>query len=129
TIHNLDTSGVAAAATSPPQLAVSGVRAMLTDLVTDDPIVERALHEAAAWLAPNVRRFRPIGFSPSCPREGAVAGTDRDADWPIPSFCASWAAHVLLATNEPPEPGVSSSIGAGSCRRWRAAPAVTRTRL
>lgn len=50
TIHDLDTTAVPPAATSPPWLAVSGVRAMLTDLSTDDPIVERAVHEATAWI-------------------------------------------------------------------------------
>lgn len=49
TIHDLDTSAVPPAVTSPPLVAVSGVRAMLTDLSTDDPIVEQALHEATAW--------------------------------------------------------------------------------
>jgi Ser/Thr protein kinase RdoA (MazF antagonist) len=49
TIHDLDTADVPAI-TGPPQGAVSRVRTMLADLSTDDPIVERALDEAAAWI-------------------------------------------------------------------------------
>ena len=49
TVHDLDITGVPAV-TGPPRGAVGRVGAMLTDLSTDDPITERALREATAWI-------------------------------------------------------------------------------
>lgn len=48
-VHDVDTAGVPAVP-GPPQGAVTRVAVMLADLSTHDRTVERALHEARAWL-------------------------------------------------------------------------------